>query len=291
MNRPIPLLVLAVAFAGALAGAAPAADALREGRELLQRGALDDAAERLEEAVELAPDDAEAHHLLGAAYGRQAQVGSMFTKMRLAGSIREEFERAVALAPDAVEYRESLLQFYAAAPAAVGGGLDKAKAQAAEIAKRDAVRGDLAYAVVARIEGKPDEALARLRAAYAKRPEDARLGVQIGILLQEQKRFDEAFAHFQQLVARDPEALGAWYQLGRTAVLANARLAEGEAALKRYLAGTPGRQDPPLAAAHWRLGMLYELMQRVGDARAQYQAALALDPAHAEAKAALKKLR
>jgi tetratricopeptide (TPR) repeat protein len=74
-------------------------------------------------------------------------------------------------------------------------------------------------------------------------------------------------------------------------VLSGTHLAEGEAALKRYLAGTPGAQDPPLAAAHWRLGMLYELMHKVADARAQYEAALRLDPAHAESRAALEKLK
>lgn len=282
--------LIILTFFGALASAAPAADAIREGRELLRKGDLDAAAERLEEAVEQAPDDAEAHHLLGAVYGRQAGAGSMFTKMRLVSKIKDGFERAVALAPDKVEYRESLLQFYAAAPSAVGGGLDKARGQAAEIAKRDPVRGDLAHAVIARVESKPDEAIALLKSAHAKRPDDARLGVQIGILLQDQKRYDEAFAWFQTLVAKQPSAMGAWYQLGRTAVLANTRLTEGEAALKRYLAGTPGEQDPPHAAAHWRLGMIYELMKRVGEARAQYEAALKLDPAHAESKAALKKL-
>jgi tetratricopeptide (TPR) repeat protein len=215
----------------------------------------------------------------------------MFTKMRLAGDIKEHFERAVALAPESVAYRESLLQFYAAAPAAIGGGLDKARAQAAEIAKRDPVRGDLAHAVIARVEGKPDEAIALLKAAHAKRPDDARLGVQVGIALQDQKRYDEAFAWFQAIVARQPTAMGAWYQLGRTAVLAKTRLADGEAALKRYLAGTPDEQDPPHAAAHWRLGMIYELMSRAADAREQYEAALKLDPEHAESKAALKKLR
>jgi len=214
----------------------------------------------------------------------------MFGKMRLAGKVKDAFERAVALAPAKPEYRESLLQFYVAAPAVAGGGLDKARAQATEIAKLDAVRGELAFATIARADGKPDEALARLKSAQAKRPDDARLALQVGLVLQEQRKYDEAFAWFQQTVAKDPGALAAWYQIGRTAVLSNSRHAEGEAALKRYLAGKPETNDPPHAAAHWRLGMLYEQQQRPTDARAQYQAALKLDPDHAEAKAALKKL-
>ena len=257
----------------------------------MREGKLDDAADALEEAVELAPGDAEAHHLLGSAYGNQAGRASMFGKMRLAGKIKDEFERAVALAPDELEYRESLIQYYAQAPAIAGGGIDKARAQAVEIGKRDAVRGQLADGLIARIDGKPEVALAAYRAAYTARPEDARVGMQLGLYLQELKRWDEAFGQFQLITARDPAALGAWYQLGRTSVLADSRHTEGEAALKRYLASKPGEKDPPLAAAHWRLGMLYERMHRPADARTEYQAALALDPEHAEAKSALAKLK
>ena len=271
--------------------AAPADDLRLRGQALLREGKLDDAAEALERSVELAPDDAAAHHLLGAAYGRKAAAGSVFAKMRLAGDIKEHFERAVALAPDEVEYRESLIQFYAQAPAVAGGGIDKAKAQAIEIGKRDAVRGILAEGLIARIEGKPEQALAAYRSAYSARPDDAKLGVSLGLYLQELTRWDDAFGHFQLVVSRAPDAMPAWYQLGRTAVLANARHADGEAALKRYLAWTPTAQDPPLAAAHWRLGMLYEQMRRTADARVQYQTALKLDPEHAEAKAALRKLK
>ena len=213
-------LLLTLVLAAAAVHGAPADDALKQGQALFRDGKLHEAAEALEKATELAPGNAEAHHLLGATYGRQAEAASMFGKMRLAGRIKDEFERAVALAPETVDYRESLLTFYLAAPAVAGGGIDKAKVQATEIAKRDPVRGELAWASIAMAEDKPDE------------------------------------------------ALGAWYQLGRTAVLSGTHLAEGEAALKRYLAGTPGAQDPPLAAAHWRL-----------------------DPAHAESRAALEKLK
>jgi len=285
------LLLLALALMLPPVAAAPADDARRKGEAALKADDLDAAEDALERAVELAPNDAAAHNLLGGTYGRQASRASIFGKMSLAGKIREHFERAVALAPDELDYREDLIQFYAQAPAVAGGGIDKARGQAAEIGKRDAARGKLAEGLIARLDKKPDEALAAYRAAYAMRPEDARIGVAVGLYLQELKRWDEAFGHFQLIVSRDPAALAAWYQLGRTAVLANAHHAEGEAALKRYLGSTPAANDPPLAAAHWRLGMLYEQMKRSADARTQYQAALKLDPEHAEAKAALKKLK
>ena len=84
-----------------------------------------------------------------------------------------------------------------------------------------------------------------------------------------------------------------WDDVDATAIL-SLEMYEGlkhYTALKRYLAATPGPNDPPLAAAHWRLGMIYELMVRKVDARAEYEAALKIDPKYAEAKSALSKLK
>lgn len=285
------VLMCTATVAAGIAAAAPGDELVARGKAQLKANELEAAAESFEEAVEAAPNNAEAHHLLGAAYGRLASNASMFGKMRLAGKIKEQFERAVQLAPEELEYRESLIQFYAQAPAVAGGGIDKARVQAAEIGKRDAVRGKLAEAVISRLEDKPEAALAAYRAAAEARPEDPRTSMPLGLYLQELKRWDEAFGHFKLMVSRAPDFMPAWYQLGRTSVLANARHAEGIAALKKYLATSPGPLDPPLAAAHWRLGMLHEQLKQVAEARSAFQAALAMDPQHAEAKAGLKRVK
>ncbi len=288
--KQLAILLLCCALSAAVLAAA-VSESRSQGEAQMRAGDLDGAAASLERAVSEAPGDASAHHLLGAVYGLQANRGSMFAKMRLAGKMREHFERAVELAPDELEYRESLLQYYAQAPAVAGGGADKARAQAAEISRRDPVRGLLAQAAVLRVEDQPEQAIAAYRQAYEARPEDGRAGLGLAIYLQELKRYDEAFTHLRQVVQRAPALLGAWYQIGRTAVLANANHAEGEAAFRRFLAGTPGANDPPIAAAYWRLGMLYEQSGRKHEARSAYQEALRLDPKNAEASAALKKLQ
>jgi len=280
------LLVLALLPSGMAA----AANARTQGEAALRAGQLDQAAEHLERAVSESPNDAAAHHLLAEVYGRQAGSGGMITKMRVIGRIREHYERAVALAPDEIEYRESLLQYYVRAPAAIGGGLDKARAEAAQIAKRDRVRGLVASGLLAQVAGDSETALSRYRQADEERPEDPRIALRLIIYLEELKRWPEAFARLDALLARDPSVSSAWYQLGRTAVLSNTRHADGEAAFRRFFSMPREIDDPPIAAAHWRLGMLHEQQGRKQDARKEYQQALQIDPGHAEAKAALRKL-
>lgn len=269
---------------------AVAADARMQGETAFRAGQIDKAAEHLERAVSESPNDAAVHHLLAEVYGRQASSGGMITKMRLVGRIREHYERAVALAPDEVEYRESLLEYYVQAPAAMGGGLDKARAEAAQIAKRDRVRGLVASGRLAQAAGDSETALSKYRQADEERPENPRIALRLVIYLQELKRWPEAFTRLDALLARDQSVSSAWYQLGRTSVLSNTRHADGEAAFRRFFSMPRGINDPPIAAAHWRLGMLHEQQGRKQDARKEYQRALQIDPKHAEAKAALRKL-
>lgn len=272
------------------AAMALAADERALGEAALRAGRPEDAAQHFERAVAQSPKDAEAHSLLAQAYGAQAASAGLVTRMRLAGKIRDHFEGAVALAPDEIRYREGLLEYYVQAPSAMGGGIDKARAQAAEIAKRDPVRGVLAEGRIAQLQGDTALALARYRQAAAERPADAAAVTRLVILLQEQKNWPEAFKQLDELLAKNPQASGAWYQLGRTAVLSNTRHADGERAFRRFLSMPRDLDGPPPEAAHWRLGMLYEQTGRKAEAKKEYERALQLNPEHKESKAALRKL-
>ena len=84
--------------------------------------------------------------------------------------------------------------------------------------------------------------------------------------------------------------IGALFQIGKTGALSGQRLERAEEALAEYLKATPGREDPPLAAAHWRLGMVYEKKSDRERAKSEYQSALRLDPKYKPAQDALKKL-
>lgn len=250
----------------------------------------DQAIEWLGKAATLAPRSAEYQLWLARATGRAAAAAGALRAIGLAKRCREAYERAVALDPDLIDARSDLVQFYLQAPGLMGGGVDKAKAQAAEIARRDPARGAIAHATVALHEKDPATAIRLLDAAIAKAPGEPRLRMTLGMVYTTQERWDDAFTTYEAVLAADPNHWAALYQLGRAAALSGRHLDQGKSALERYLAGTPGPDAPPLANAHFRLGMILQHQGNKAAARAEYQAALRLDPKLKDAKEALGKL-
>lgn len=185
-------------------------------------------------------DDAQAHYRRGVEYGLAAQNANIFSKAGLARKAKAEFERAVQLDPDFLDARFALLEYDLRAPAFLGGGHDKAIAQASEIRSRNAVEGCRAF----------------------------------GRIYEHQKNYGDAAKEFEKAVALDPEFMPAWFEIGHIAAITGANLDRGEEALRKYLAHSPSDGDPPLArdAYHW-LGRIFELQGKHAEARASYAAA------------------
>src|SRR5207248_2692695 len=146
-------VTLLVAFAFPLMAQTPL---IEQGRALFEKRDYEHAAEVLEKAVAAAPKAAEGHYLLGAAYGQQAMTASLFSRASLASKSKEQMEEAIQLDPKHLDARMGLLQWYAMAPGIVGGSDAKAMEQAAEIKKRDAVRGAAAFAFLYNRDKKPE---------------------------------------------------------------------------------------------------------------------------------------
>ena len=260
------------------------------GRTLLGLRKTDDAVDWLEKAAKLAPRRSDIYLSLARAYGRAAQEASLLRKPGLAKNAHAAWSKAVELDPENLDAREDLVTFYLVAPGFMGGSVDKAREQAGEIAKRDAVRGAIARANIAMNQKDAAAAERIVQEALAKHPGEPRLRQSLGLSYQTQQRWDAAFDVYEAMLAADPNAWDALYQVGRTAALSGQRLDRGAAALKRYLGHTPDQDSPPIANAHYRLGMIYEKQGNKPAARAEYQAALKLDPKLDDAREALKKL-
>lgn len=260
------------------------------GRTWFAERRWDKAGEWFERAVERDPRHAPFHFWLGAAYGNEAQGASKLRQPFLAKKVKHEFERAVALDPDYLEPREGLVDFYRVAPGFMGGSIEKAREQAAEIRKRNALRGAYAFAEIAMHEKKLDVAAKELDNAIAAAPDSAGPYVQLADLHGRQGRWDDAFATIARFRARRPNDPRIAYFAGRFAATSGQRLDEGEQGLRQYLQRTPGRDDPSHAAAHWRLGQIRERRNDKAGARREYEEALRLDPKLEGARQSLKKL-
>ena len=261
-----------------------------QARLLLQQGKAEDAVDAASEAVDLAPDDAQAHYWLGNAYGsRIGQVGTM-SQAFIAPKLRDAFERAIALDPTLHEARSSLLEYYLQAPAIVGGSVDKARAQAAELARRDPPRGHYARARMAQHDKQPDVAAKAFVAAWEARPENVGFRAAAGLALQETQEWDRAFDLYLAWTAEDPKAAAAYYQLGRTAVLSGQRADVGIPAMKKYIALPAQPGQPPMHHAWYRLGQLQAKAGDKASARGSFEKALKGEPGNADFKAALAAL-
>jgi len=250
-----------------------------------------DAITHLEKAAEREPSVAEHRIWLGRAYGQLAVRSGFTKKFGLAKRARAALERAVELDPSSIDARSSLIQFYLLAPGLVGGSTSKARAHAAEIAKRSAFRGALARAWIAEDRKDYDQAAREYRDAIAHAPDSLISYWGLAQLWQRAERFDSSFALVDDLITRRPDAMPAYYYYGRASSLSGQHLPEAVRALQRYLAYEPHEGDPPRSSAHYRLGLVYERQGDRETAKREFEASLRLEPTRDEVKAALRRVR
>ena len=287
MMQRFPALVLAcVLTAPALAQSS----LLDQGHAAMGRGDFASAVDLFSKAAAQTPKDADRHYWLANAYRSLAFASSMFKAMSLAGKIREQYETAVELDPNHLHARMALLEFYSHAPAIAGGGERKALEQANEIKKRDALMGHLAFMRIYIFTKKPDLARREVADAVREQPSSPQAHYWNGVYLMGIKELENARHAFETSVKVDPGHMPAWFQIGHVAALAGNNLARGEEALKRYLAYKPKLEEPSLDRAHYWLGGIYEKQGRRAEAKAEYAAALKVNPTLKDAATALKRM-
>ncbi len=213
------------------------------GRIAMKRGHFADAIEHFEKSTELDPSNSDYFAELGEACGRAADDASVIAQIRFAKKCRAALERAVELAPDNLEARRGLVDYYRQAPSFLGGGIMKAYTQAEAIRTLDLNLGTLI----------------------------------LGQLYVADHRFAEAIALFQELVEAQPNNYLAHYSIGRIAAESGEQLTLGESHLQRCLKLAPAQDEPSHAAVHWRLGNIHQRRKATDAARAAYQRSLTLD--------------
>ena len=251
-----------------------------------------EAVDWMEKAVKLNDTSALYHAWLGNSLGGEAGKANKLRQPFLARRLKSEFERAVALDPKMLEPRLGLIEFYTQAPGVMGGSVEKAKEQAAEIKKMAPLRGYFADARIAqRQKDVPAEEKA-WKGAVAEAPDSVTAFYNLGAFYRRQQRWDDAFAAYDSLMKRHPEEIPVHASYGVVASMSGKNVERGEAEMKKYLAHPPANVNPQtLSFVRYHLGQIYEKTSRKEPARAEYSEALKLNKDNADAKKALGNLK
>lgn len=293
---PRPSLILAFVLTMALsspsfAQSSPLPAAVGEIKSLLAKADIDGAVARAEAWTKQAPKDAIAWLWLSRTYGQQAIASSVFTKPKWASRCHEALDQALALDAANLDVQFDLLQFYMIAPGIMGGGRDKAVAQAAAIAILDAGAGHVANGFLAQQDKDDAKAEAEFRAAVASAKDVRRARLALGQHLIGRQRWTDARTFWLGVLEHDADNPMAIYMLGRISAMSGENLDTGLAQLDRYIALPVKDPDISEAPAHWRRGLILEKLGRKDEAIAELKKAVTLDAAQEGAKKDLKRLQ
>ena len=242
-----------------------------------------------EKAVALQPDNSSYHLWLGRIYGEKADKSNFLVASGLAGKVRTEFEKAVQLSPDNVAARSDLAEFYLEAPGIVGGGRDKAEAQARTLATLDPSK---AHWVTGRIaEKKHDAAQAEneYRAAVQASHGSALAWLNLAFFYRRAQRLDDMENAINQAASAQSNQPEVLMEAAATLILAGRNFPAAIQLLRRYLSGSMV-EEAPAFQAHYLLGTVLEKQGEKQAAAQEYRTALTLARDFPRAQEALARL-
>ena len=237
---------------------------LNRGNALQATGNIEGALEAFAAAISKDPGFAAAHYNMGHAYARSARHGDA----------RAAFEIAISLKPDFVD-----------AEVALGCSLEElGQPDAAAAHYRRALDINPNYAEVhanlgnaLRSLGQFEAAVASYRRAVEIKPDLVAAHYNLGKTLQDLRRPDDAVASLRRAVDLKPDVVAAHWDLGNT-LLGLGRFDEAVASYRRTL-----EINPNLAIVHCNLGNALKGLGQLRGAVESYQCALRIDPVFAEA--------
>ncbi len=243
-----------------------------------------------ERAVSLDPSNSRYHMWLGRVYGEKADKANFMTAAGLAKKVHTEFETAVQLNPNNVDARTDLAEFYLEAPGIVGGGRDKAEAQAQSLATLDPAKAHWVNARIA--EKKKDHAAAEkeYRAAIQSTHGGASAWLHLAQFYKHVGRLDDMEDAIHQLDSAPLDQPDALVDAAHLLLDTNRNLPEANQLLRRYVSSATTVEQAPVFKAHYLLGTVLE---KQGDKRAaaeEYRAALTLARNFSAAQEALNRV-
>ncbi|MCU0468975.1 MAG: tetratricopeptide repeat protein [Arcicella sp.] len=260
------------------------------GKIAMGENKYDEAAEHFLITTNKNSHNADYFYWLGRAYGQLALNAGVLKRGITIPKVRDAFETAHTLAPKNQEVMAALIQFYLAVPEFLGGGSDRAFGMAKKLQAINKGDGHLALANIYMADENLD--LAEKEYIYAAKSEvnNVRYILALGSFYQNQKKYTEALNVYEAFLMKHPENMSVTYQFGKCSALSGQKLEKGEELLNIYLKHKPLNNEPSLAGATMRLGMIYEKKGNKQEAKRLYETAIKSDPSLKEAKEALRRL-
>jgi len=215
------------------------------GQSYFMLGDYKKASESFEKAIPLAPQSSELYHWLGRAYGRRAEMATIFSAPSLASKTRQMFERAVQLDPKNSEALDDLFDYYLQAPGFLGGGIQKAEEVARHIAKLDEAQGYYAQAQLNDKRNEYQAAEEQLRHAAEIAPREASRIIDLAKYLAKRGHTKESDAMFAQAAKVAPDSPKVLFERADTYIRERRNLSDARQLLQRYLTSQLTPDDPP----------------------------------------------
>jgi tetratricopeptide (TPR) repeat protein len=261
------------------------------GKSYLKIGQWDKAVQEIEKAVRLKPSDATYHLWLGRACGARASHSFFLKAPGWAHRVLKEFEKARDLAPENLDVRFDLLDFYLNAPGFLGGGKAKAEVEAEAISELDPRKGYTARATIFEKDKKWDQARKELIQATVEYPNYPDAFKDLADYLLRRKDFKDALFYAKKTLELDSDSKGARLIVAASEIGLHANLDQAAATLRELAAGTLGENDPAFETVYYWLGECYLAQGKKAEARRAFKSALEFNPDYSEAKEGLSRLR
>jgi tetratricopeptide (TPR) repeat protein len=251
----------------------------------------DDAVSECVRAASLNPKSSTYQLWLGRAYGRKAEHSSFWTAASLGGKARDAFQRAVQLDPSNVEARSDLSEFYIEAPGFMGGGSDKAEAQAEILSRLDPTAAHSLRARIAEHRKQMELAEKEYKQASQLSSDPAVQLIDLANFYRRTGRINEMEEAVTRAAAASTKNGVELFDGGSLLLRTGKNFPTAIDLLRKYLGSSNKGEFGPAFQAEYRLGVLLEKSGDGAQAIAAYRRALDLASEYAPAKNALDRMQ
>lgn len=251
---------------------------------------LDNAILNCQKATQIEPNIGEYHLWLGRVYGDKADKAGIFGGFGWAKKTIAEFERAVQLAPNNLQARSDLTEFYREAPGMVGGDMAKAHRVVDETARIDSPTASVLRAQFALKDKDYATALAETQLAVKQSGGSAQYILEVARVYSKQKKWSDFEKYVRDAMESRKKRPLDQFNAAEMLISTGRDLNGAIALMREYLSG-PMDEDAPAFRAHFLIGRAYEKKGNKSEAAREYQSSLDQARTFRPAQDALRRVR